>query len=133
MYCLAMYITYDGLIMMAPQLVYLIGLRLLLILFVFFLSFKQPKGAQPATYGHLPTLVDLLHDCNEGENRRLSWSPEPETYGSRGTMGDELPPVYGSDEVSSTGPRYFELGALWLQPPFGKPPNVYQNVPTTLH
>lgn len=131
-YGLAMYITYDGLIMMAPQLVYLIGLWLLLISFVLFLSFKRPKGTQPATYGHLPTLVELLDDCNLDPNGRLTWSPKSESYGTRGLMED-VPPAYGSADASSPGPKYFELGALWLQPPFGKPPNVYQNVPTTLH
>ncbi|KAK5047421.1 hypothetical protein LTR84_006517 [Exophiala bonariae] len=87
-YGLAMYITYDGLVMIAPQLVYLIGLWLLLIFFVLFLSFKRPRGLQPAAYGHLPTLVEFLDECHHDATGRLFWSPK-------------FDPAYHNDSVSA--------------------------------
>lgn len=130
MYGLAMYITYDGLVMMAPQLVYLIGLWLLLILFVLFLSFKRPRGLQPATYGHLPTLVEMLHDCKLDHKGRLVWSPKLEPYAGAMELESPVRTGYGS---RPEGKRYSGLARLWLQPPFGKAPRVPENGPVAFY
>lgn len=130
MYGLAMYITYDGLVMMAPQLVYLIGLWLLLILFVLFLSFKKPPGGlQPATYGHLPTLVELLHDCRRDSRGRLFWIPKMEDSaydgGGAAAAAEAIEFRSGTEMVGSGDMRqHAGLAGLWVKLPFNKPPNA---------
>ena len=83
MYGLAMYITYSGLVMMAPQLVYLTVLWTLLIGFVVFVSLKEPRGSQPVTYGHLQTLSTLIRDGKSDANGRFFWkqTPNPDIMG----------------------------------------------------
>lgn len=58
-----------GLVMRPPQIFYLSIGAVLLASFVSALAFWQPKGPQPATFGNLQTLVDLIDEWpEEGEN-----------------------------------------------------------------
>jgi hypothetical protein len=53
----------DGQVGFFPvQIMYLGGLSALCALFVTYLCMARPNGAQPAAYGHLQTLVDLVDD-----------------------------------------------------------------------
>jgi hypothetical protein len=45
-----------------PQILYLTGALALLALFATRIALARPKGPQPATYGHLQTLVDLVDE-----------------------------------------------------------------------
>lgn len=38
-----------------------------------FLALRRPRGCQPATMGHLQTLVDLVDDWKTGEGSRMWW------------------------------------------------------------
>lgn len=54
-------------VMHPPQIIYLTLRAVLLALFVSICAFWQPKGPQPATFGHLQTLVDLINEWSEVE------------------------------------------------------------------
>lgn len=54
-----------GLVMHPPQIVYLSIGAVVLASFVSACAFWQPKGPQPATFGHLQTLVDLIDEWPE--------------------------------------------------------------------
>ena len=64
-YGLSMTITYNGLIMQAPQVLYLSIAWCVLLAFVLFVSVQKPKGPLPAAYGHLQTMANVVDD----------WSP----------------------------------------------------------
>lgn len=51
-----------GIFLRPPQLLYLSFGATVLAGFTTFLSFQQPKGEQPATFGHVQTLVDLVDE-----------------------------------------------------------------------
>lgn len=53
---------YDGagIFLRPPQLLYLSLVLTILALFATYLAFKKLKGPQPATFGHLQTLIDLI-------------------------------------------------------------------------
>lgn len=61
-----------GLFIRPVQIFYLALLMALLATFVTYLSFKRPKGPQPATYGHFQTLMDLI-DENVSNKDRMFW------------------------------------------------------------
>ncbi|KAI4129669.1 MAG: hypothetical protein LQ347_003685 [Umbilicaria vellea] len=61
-----------GLVMRPPQIIYLSIGAALLASFVSALAFWQPKGAQPATFGHLQTLVNLIDEWPE-EGEHMFW------------------------------------------------------------
>lgn len=48
-------------------------LVLLLVVFTTYIALRQPKGCQPATLGHLQTLVDLVDDWGMGKSGRIWW------------------------------------------------------------
>ena len=52
------YVYNWGIFLRPPQLLYLAVGMAVLALFATFLCFKEPKGPQPATFGHVQTLVD---------------------------------------------------------------------------
>lgn len=54
-----------GPVMHPPQIIYLTVGAALLAFFVSACAFWQPKGPQPATFGHLQTLVDLIDEWPE--------------------------------------------------------------------
>jgi len=51
-----------GIFLRTPQLLYLAFGSVLLATLVVVVAFQRPKGPQPATYGHLQTLVDLVDE-----------------------------------------------------------------------
>lgn len=48
-------------------------MAIVLALFVTYLAFRKPSGPQPATWGHIQTLADLIDDWNLDENGCLWW------------------------------------------------------------
>jgi hypothetical protein len=59
----AMAYAYNwGIFLRTPQLLYLAIGSVLLATLVIVVALQRPKGNQPATYGHLQTLVDLVDD-----------------------------------------------------------------------
>ena len=69
----------------------------LLAAFATFLAFKRPSGPQPAAWGHVPTLVNLIDDWNTDERGRLWWGDKGVVDGVRhaGTSSkpSELGPI----------------------------------------
>ena len=61
-----------GLVMHPPQIIYLSVGAVLLAFFVSICAFWRPKGPQPATFGHLQTLVDLIDEWPE-VGGRMFW------------------------------------------------------------
>ncbi|MCJ1406774.1 hypothetical protein MMC19_000842 [Ptychographa xylographoides] len=61
-----------GLVMRPPQIFYLSVGALLLASFVSAFAFWPPKGPQPASFGHLQTLVDLIDEWPE-QGERMFW------------------------------------------------------------
>lgn len=59
-----------------------------------FLAFHSPAGPQPAAYGHLQTLADLI-DCWPPKDGRIFWGDKPLNNGTyhAGTSDIKLPPV----------------------------------------
>ncbi|KAJ9636597.1 hypothetical protein H2204_005197 [Knufia peltigerae] len=51
---------WEGIEMRIPQICYLAVSLFLVSLLATYLGLRKPKGPQPATFGHLPTLVDLI-------------------------------------------------------------------------
>lgn len=84
-YGLAMFISYSGLMMYPPQIVYLTILWWILLCFVTHVRVRKPKGPLPATYGHLKTLADLVDEWSD----KMYW----------GHKGDEV----GADEICHAG------------------------------
>jgi hypothetical protein len=66
-----------GIFLRPPQLLYLSFGATVLAGFTTFLSFQRPKGKQPATFGHVQTLVDLVDEWH----LLLFW-------GDKGVVGD---------------------------------------------
>ena len=50
----------EGVYMRPPQIMYLTIGATMLAIFITFLARRQPKGPQPATYGHLQTIIDMI-------------------------------------------------------------------------
>lgn len=66
-----------GIFMRPPQILYTSFAVLLVALFGTYLCFEEPRGPQPAAFGHLQTLVDLVDD----------WG-EPMFWGHKGGKGE---------------------------------------------
>jgi hypothetical protein len=67
----------------------LAGASGLLLVFAVYLTWRRPKGPQPATFGHLQTLVDLIDDWGMGNQGRLWWgAKEIDRVGLVGTTAD---------------------------------------------
>ena len=62
----------DGVCMKAPQIFYLGGGTAVLAIFTTICAFWRPKGPQPAAFGHLQTLADLV-DMWPNVNERMFW------------------------------------------------------------
>ena len=54
--------NYEGIFLKGAQLLYMTVMVIILALFANFLVLSKPKGPQPATFGHLQTLVDLVDE-----------------------------------------------------------------------
>jgi hypothetical protein len=59
-FSLAFGIYYEGIEIRIPQVCFTANVLFALALLATFLALWQPKGPQPATFGHLPTLLDLI-------------------------------------------------------------------------
>ncbi|KAJ5232558.1 hypothetical protein N7468_005514 [Penicillium chermesinum] len=42
-----------------------------------YLALKRPRGCQPATLGHLQTIVDLIDDWATDQSGRMWWGDKP--------------------------------------------------------
>lgn len=65
-----------------------------------YLAFRQPRGCQPATLGHLQTLVDLIDDWKTDQGGRMWWGDKTQLEAGQvrhaGTCWDKtaLGPIY---------------------------------------
>jgi hypothetical protein len=60
---LSVNVSYQlGINMYPPQIFYLTASTLIVALLATYMSIRRPAGPQPATYGHLQTLSDLIDD-----------------------------------------------------------------------
>ncbi len=98
---LAVQVYYTiGAIMFIPQIFYLdVGL-VLLASFVTACTFWCPKGPQPATYGHLQTLVDLIDEWPEG-GEKMFWGRKE--LSSCVEFSDKLPADEFGSPIVQTG------------------------------
>jgi hypothetical protein len=62
----------EGIVMRLPQIFYLAGGATLLAVFATSCLTWRPKGPQPATFGHLQTLADLV-DMWPGDGEKMFW------------------------------------------------------------
>ncbi|CRG82902.1 hypothetical protein PISL3812_00249 [Talaromyces islandicus] len=88
-------------------------LAFLLAVFATYLALKRPRGCQPAAFGHLQTLADLIDDWGTDHDGRLWWGDKTvgDDYGRgrhAGTSWDRtvLSPICAGDKYS--GNRYLE-------------------------
>lgn len=63
-----------------PRMLIYTILTVALAAFATFLALRRRKGSQPATFGHIPTLGNLIDDWRTDENWRMWW-------------GDKSPPL----------------------------------------
>jgi len=56
-----------------PRLVIYTILAIVLALFITYLALRRPQGPQPATWGHIQTLADLIDDWSPDENGCFWW------------------------------------------------------------
>ena len=93
LYGLGVTIYYGwGLFIRPPQLLYLFISVVFLASFVTWLCFAKPKGPQPATFGHIQTLVDLVDEYGN----HLYWGHKSDGGGDvahAGTAVEPLPPI----------------------------------------
>jgi hypothetical protein len=65
-----------------------------LAIFTSYLAFRRPKGCQPASWGHLQTLANLVDDWNVSSEGHLWWGDKRSNYedvrhaGTSGTLED---------------------------------------------
>ena len=78
-----------GLVMHPPQIFYLSVGAVLLALMVSTWAFWQPKGPQPATFGHLQTLMDVIDEW-PGPSETMFWGRKAEPRMKRGEDDQEL-------------------------------------------
>jgi len=91
-----------GLVMRPPQIIYLSIAAVLLALLVSAFTFWQPKGPQPATFGHLQTLVDLIDEWPE-EEQHMFWGRK---------AGGQITDNWGEEETLRAGSRTTSREAL---------------------
>lgn len=64
----------SAVLIRAPQLFYLAVLMSLVAAFCTYIALRRPDGPQPATFGHLQTIVDLVDECvSLGDVRMDEW------------------------------------------------------------
>ncbi|KAF2704687.1 hypothetical protein K504DRAFT_341174, partial [Pleomassaria siparia CBS 279.74] len=80
-----------GVFMRPPQILYLAFALTVLALFSTLICLKRPIGPQPATYGHLKTIVDLVDEWHED----MFWGHKGDGHGvaHAGTSDSRLPEV----------------------------------------
>ena len=81
-----------GIFFRPPQILYLCLTVLIVAIFATYLCLHRPEGPQPATFGHVQTLLDLADEWSE----HLFWGQKGEPVGSvwhAGTSDKRLEPV----------------------------------------
>ncbi len=72
----------DGLVWFNPvPLIVLGGVLILILAHLSFLAFRRPKGPQPATFGHMQTLVNLIDVWGTDIKGKLYWGDKSCEYG----------------------------------------------------
>jgi hypothetical protein len=97
-FALSVYFS-EGVVFRAPQIFYLAVFAAVLALMMTFITFRRPSGPQPATYGHLQTLADLIdHWPGKGEN--VFWGHKGYRNGvaHAGTASHELAAIHMKEE-----------------------------------
>lgn len=87
-----------GILMRPVQIFYMLVAMILVAVFTTFLCFKKPKGPQPATFGHIQTLIDLIDIWSEP----LHWGGKDfGAFGTReaGTVVSKQPGKIIMDQV----------------------------------
>lgn len=124
---LSMNVSYQlGINMYPPQIFYLTSSTLIVALLATYMSIRRPAGPQPAAYGHLQTLSDLIdewHHCmhwgHKGNANRRSHPPKP-AYAGTSSDSTVVGPIdfnqrYGGGEETLRGsmgrPSYSSLGS----------------------
>lgn len=79
----------------------LAGVALMTVAFGEYLLRRRPRGPQPAAFGHLQTLVDLVDDWGRGKDGQLFW-------GSKGNIHTELGHAGTSSRKEDVGAIDFE-------------------------
>ncbi|CAI6337792.1 unnamed protein product [Periconia digitata] len=90
--------------MLYPRLVIYTILAFVLALFITYLAFRRPQGPQPATWGHIQTLADLIDDWSLDGNRCFWW-------GDKGVNDDKIRHAGASSDKQSLGEM--QLNALY--------------------
>jgi len=89
-----------GIFMRPPQLLYLSFAFMALAALGTYLCFSRPKGPQPAAFGHVQTLTNLIDDWNE----QLHWGDKGQGIDGihhAGTANSELPPIIMTEEYAA--------------------------------
>ncbi|OAP62170.1 hypothetical protein AYL99_04373 [Fonsecaea erecta] len=112
LYGLSITITFNaGVTMRPPQIFYLSASALLLALFATTIVRMSPKGPQPATFGHLQTLANLIDEW-PAEGKRLFW-------GHKSDQGDFAHAGTSSGKLGEINFQVGYLGILWSRVPLG--------------
>lgn len=69
------------------------GSALLVALFVTYLAFRTPKGPQPAAFGHIQTLADLVDDWSTNAKGRFWWGGKDGNGDGTGHAGTSAEPA----------------------------------------
>ncbi|KIW12965.1 hypothetical protein PV08_08152 [Exophiala spinifera] len=102
---------WEGIEMRIPQICYTAISLFWLSLLATYLALWKPKGPQPATFGHLPTLVDLIDVWpGRGSNERS------ENAVDGGAKADHLPLFWGDKGTRDNGFRRAGTDHAPLQP-----------------
>ena len=122
LYSLAISIYFSiGVNMRAPQILYLGGGSILLAVFVTTCAFWRPKGPQPAVFGHLQTLADLV-DMWPKVGERMFWGQKGHAHLCAG-LQTNMEPLVGADAMLRDNDQIWHAGtaAERLEPvDFGK-------------
>lgn len=71
---------YEGMYLSGPQALYLTLIILMLALFATWLVLQKPRGPQPATFGHLQTLIDMIDEW-PGARDTMYWGDKGQYQG----------------------------------------------------
>ena len=116
-FSLAFGIYYEGVEIMLPQVCYTAVTLFLFSSLATFLALWRPKGPQPATFGHLPSLVDLIDvwPCRVGDK------PDVEHHRANNAAGhsqtsDTVTLYWGDKGVNEDGSRRAGTAFARLEP-----------------
>jgi hypothetical protein len=92
----------------------LAGIAIVLAVFATILMFHRPKGAQPATYGDLRMLADLVDDWGDGAGGQLYWGDKGRGIegGSAVRFAGTSAHVQAVEKIKIDGQSYTGLGCV---------------------